>query len=277
MIPKELYNLYQKGRVIPFIGAGISRSVVWTTGDGQCQKGISWEEFVDQAAKILDFDPTLLRMRGTDLQILEYYSIRKNGNWDELKNWFHEVMKPDDESLKDSGIHKALANLEKSKIFYTTNFDNFLERSFMLNNRKIHVVVEESHINFDANQSEIIKFHGDLNHSSEMVISEKDYERRISLSGMLDSRFKSDLLNRVVLFLGYSFRDPNVAYLLRLFNEEHGENLRDFRSAKRAYIVVHHPSEFEHTLFEDRNIGVLPVEDTNLTDGYVKLLRELVE
>ena len=68
--PGDLRRLYRERRVIPFVGAGASVSVSWNGGS---KHGPSWRELVDQAATLLGADPDLLRLRGTDLQILEYF------------------------------------------------------------------------------------------------------------------------------------------------------------------------------------------------------------
>ena len=71
--PIELKKLYRQGRVLPFVGAGASMSVAWSTPTGQA-RGPSWSEMVDEACRQLGYqDPDLLRFRGTDLQILEYF------------------------------------------------------------------------------------------------------------------------------------------------------------------------------------------------------------
>jgi len=83
--PTDLRRLYRDRRVIPFVGAGASMSVAW--GPDAKRRGPAWEEMVDQAAKILGSDdPELLRCRGSDLQILEYFKIMKGG-FAPLTNW----------------------------------------------------------------------------------------------------------------------------------------------------------------------------------------------
>ena len=60
-------------------------SVTW--GSSPERRGPAWEEMVDQAAKLLGIrEPNLLRLRGTDLQILEYFKILKGG-LAPLTNW----------------------------------------------------------------------------------------------------------------------------------------------------------------------------------------------
>lgn len=85
--PPELKRLYREGKVLPFVGAGVSMSVSWTDKTGNEIRGPSWAQMVNEAARILGFeDPELLRMRGTDLQILEYFAIKKK-NFAPLINW----------------------------------------------------------------------------------------------------------------------------------------------------------------------------------------------
>jgi hypothetical protein len=74
--PNDLKRLYREGRVLPFVGAGASMAAQWSQ-DGETVNGPSWREMVAEACRQLDYeDPELLRMRGSDLQILEYFAIK---------------------------------------------------------------------------------------------------------------------------------------------------------------------------------------------------------
>src|SRR5437763_6559490 len=108
--PPELRHRYQQNRVVPFVGAGISMSVSWTA-DGVLRRGPSWEELVAKATKLLGFDdPGLARVRGTDLQILEYFKCKNNQQTAKLTNWLGKLMDPPDAALASSPIHSALAS-----------------------------------------------------------------------------------------------------------------------------------------------------------------------
>jgi SIR2-like domain len=273
MIPREVNRLYHEGRLVPFIGAGGSMSVSWRENGAVC-RGISWSELVDQAARFLGFDdPNLARVRGTDLQILEYFRI-KNGGPTTLTNWLHTRMQPSDADLKSSSIHQALAQMQKCKLFYTTNYDDFLERALTALGVQTHVVADEhSIIHLDA-KTQIVKFHGDFNHPGKMVLSESDYERRLRLESEMDLKLRSDVLGRAILFIGYSFKDPNIGYLFRLITDRFGPLPRSF-GGKRAYIILPHPSDFELQLFNERNIEVIPAIGQNKTDAVAKLIQEI--
>lgn len=272
--PLELKKAYKDGRLLPFIGAGVSMSVEWDEG-GQLKRGPSWSNLVEKAAEILGFQNVeLLRVRGTDLQILEYFKRQHSGEIAKLTNWLTKSMNPPIEALRDSKLHKALVALDKCRLFYTTNYDNFLEESFRYNNRDAHVVAIESHMGKTAGNCEIVKFHGDLDHPAHIVLTESDYEKRLSLSTSMDFRLRADLLGRVALFIGYSFRDPNVSYLFRLFTD-HLEAFQGALPGRRAFIVVADPSNFELSLFEERKIQVIAVSRSNMANDITALLNDM--
>jgi hypothetical protein len=283
-IPPDLKSRYAEGRLLPFVGAGVSMSVEWNSSiDGNPRRGISWRELVNEAARMLGYeDPDLLRVRGDDLQILEYFRIKHGGEMAELRNWFNIEINAPDAALFNSPIHAALASLDRCDLFYTTNYDDFLERGLKLHGRASKAIASEAHIadllieqeDGAANVAQVIKFHGDLSNPSRMVLSESDYERRLSFSDVEDQRLKSDLLGRALLFLGYSFRDWNVSYLFRLVNDYFGP-LPQAPTGRRAYIAVSEPSDFEYTLFRARNIEVLPVRSATQTLDTADLLRSL--
>ena len=274
LCPVELRRRYREERVLPFVGAGASMSLSWTDGKGTKRRGPSWEELVSQAAKILNFEePSLARVRGTDLQILEYFKRKHNNETAKLTNWLGKFMDPPDAALHDSPIHRELAALDKCPFFYTTNFDNFLERAFTLHRRSHSVVAFEAEMGIERS-CEIIKFHGDLDHPTQIVLTESDYEKRLTLSTPMDHRLRADLLGRVILFLGYSFRDQNVSYLFRLFTDQHWEQPNSL-AGDRAYIAVSDPSDFEYELFEARRIRVIPISGKHRTDEIAQLLTEM--
>ena len=269
----ELRSLYRDGRLLPFVGAGVSASVKWRVGD-QERRGPTWDELVGRAAYELGFeDIQLVRARGTDLQILEYFKLQFSG-YARLTNWLVRQMDPPDDTLRESAIHSELVKMEKCSIIYTTNFDDFIERSFKLNQRPHKAVVIEEQMRTDNGIAEVVKFHGDWNHPDRMVLTESDYERRMEFKTPMDLRLWSDLLNRSILFLGYSFRDPNIAYLFRQVRERFAQ-LPNSTYGYRAHIVVPEPSRFEKRLFQERNIEVITIDSHDLTSQVATLLNDI--
>ena len=271
----QLNTLYHQGRLLPFIGSGLSSAVSWQK-DGGSHRGPSWDELIEEASRSLGSDPPeLLRQRGTDLQLLEYYKLRKQ-NFSELVYWLRESLSAPDEAIQDSQIHTALAKLHKCKRYYTTNYDDFLERALTLSGRVAKKILFENEMNLDGDATEVVKFHGDFSAPDTMVFSESQYQRRLKLDSTLDHLIRSDMLNRAVLFLGYSFRDPNVAYLFQLHQDQFGD-LPDTDNDRRAYILLPDPSDFDTRLFRERNIEVIAISSTSIEEDIATIIEEIAK
>jgi hypothetical protein len=248
-------------------------AVEWSRDD-KPQRGPSWFELVNKAAELIGAsDPELLRMRGGDLQILEYFRI-KHDTMQPLINWLHSSMQPADNDLRRSVLHEVMASLNACRLFYTTNYDDFLERAMALHGRPIVTIASEHDLSQHLAETQIVKFHGDFNRPETMVLSESDYERRMRLESAMDLKLRSDVLGRALLFVGYSFRDSNIAYLFRLVNEHFGDLPQSF-AGKRAYIVYHNPSDFELQLFHARRIEVIPTYGANRAEAVADVLKAM--
>jgi hypothetical protein len=271
--PIDLRRLYRDKRVIPFVGAGASMSVCW--GPDRDHRGPRWEEMVDQAAIFLGAaEPDLLRCRGTDLQILEYFKIMKGG-FAPLTNWLSlQFAAASNADILASPIHAELVQLDRCGIYYTTNYDDFIERALKKAGRNVHITSSELNISHDRSLVEVVKFHGDFNTPDQMVLSESQYMDRMRLESPMDFKLRADILGRAVLFIGYSFRDPNVNYIFHIVNRLFS-NLPDSASGRRAYIILPEPSEFERRLFHARNIDVIPINALEIVRDTARILQEM--
>ena len=171
-------------------------------------------------------------------------------------------------------MHAAICSLTRCSIFYTTNYDDFLERALCASGRDVQVIATEGHMGFNSSATQVVKFHGDFNNPDEMVVSEGQYYRRMKLESPMDLKLRADLFGRAVLFIGYSFRDINVAYLFQNVNEMFNQLPHSF-SGKRAYITVHNPSDFENRLFYARHIEVIPTYGEDRISATAEVLEEL--
>jgi SIR2-like domain len=270
--PLDLRRLYRDRRVIPFVGAGASMSVSWAGGK---KRGPSWEAMVDHAAKLIGCSgDNLLRLRGSDLQILEYFKIM-NRELAPLTNWLSlQFSEATDADILASPIHSELVQLDRCSLYYTTNYDDFIERALKKSGRNTHIVSGEHTIAHDRSVVEVVKFHGDFNNPKEMVVSESQYMERMRLESPMDFKLRGDILGRAVLFIGYSFRDPNVNYIFHVVNRLFAD-LPNSSSGRRAYIILPEPSGFERRLFNERNIEVIPVGAEDRSANVAAILHEM--
>ena len=216
----------------------------------------------------------MLRLRGTDLQILEYFKILKGG-LAPLTNWLsRELSAATDDDILLSPILAELVRLDLCSIYYTTNYDDFIERALLKKGRRTHVTSSELNISHDRSFVEVVKFHGDFNSPDQMVLSETQYMDRMRLESPMDFKLRADILGRAVLFIGYSFRDPNVNYIFHVVNRLFA-NLPDSASGRRAYIILPEPSEFERRLFHIRNIDAIPVDGRNVAQEVATILEQM--
>src|ERR1700674_2211240 len=56
--------------------------------------------------------------------------------------------------------------------------------------------------------------HGDIDNPADAIISKDDYEAYPLKMGAFVSALRGDLIERTFLFLGFSFTDPNIDYIL---------------------------------------------------------------
>src|SRR5437868_5585848 len=56
--------------------------------------------------------------------------------------------------------------------------------------------------------------HGDIEHPDDAVLTKDDYERYQSTRGQYVTALSGDLVAKMFLFLGFSFTDPNLDYIL---------------------------------------------------------------
>ena len=87
-------------------------------------------------------------------------------------------------------------------------------------------------------------------------------------------KLRYDLLGRTVIFVGYSFRDINIAYLFQNVNDMFKQLPHSF-SGRRAYITVHNPSDFERRLFYECNIEVIPTYGTDRSIATAEILEDM--
>ena len=204
----QLIQAYRSRRLILFVGAGVSMGL-----------GLpSWRQLVDHMANELGFDPDIYRTFGSDLTLAEFYRISK-GQIGPLRSWMDREWHTPSTDISKSRIHELIATSDFDLI-YTTNYDRWIERAFDHYKKpysKIASVGDLSSIAKDKTQ--IVKFHGDFDDDTSIVLDETSYFDRLEFESPLDIKLRSDVLGRSVLFIGYSLSDINIRYLFyRLAN-----------------------------------------------------------
>lgn len=140
-------------------------------------------------------------------------------------------------------------------IIYTTNYDEALEKTADKIGRVYHKVSGLTDIISKPHEAKmIVKFHGDFSAPDEIVLTQKDYDRRMSAENALDIIFRSHLLGKGFFFMGYSLRDINIDFLF----ERHAKLYRQY-NLPTSYIVVfeEHYSKARELEFKNKNIQTI--------------------
>lgn len=263
---QELQKL-SKEKLIPFIGAGFSKNVNYP----------DWEDFMrnelqrslkDRFNITIDLNSTFL----TPTEAVEFYIWnvgRKLNPFDTFnagKSDFRDRLLKCFDKFKEKTNDKELWEqhfllVQKFKTLYTTNWDNALEIACMekiggytqLYSQERKLI--RCKMGENSDERFIIKFHGTYEDKSarSIIACRTDYYNRILLEGPLDFKFKQDLINRNFLFIGYSFQDPNINYVLdqiRLLTQGEFRTLFMKESPKLFWITTEHLNTYQKEFYE---------------------------
>jgi hypothetical protein len=227
MLVSQFGEAADAGNATVLVGAGLSRSAGFP----------DWKELMrgpKREAKI----PS----RVTDLPLVaEYYAQDVALGSKRLHAKLGELIISKSASQPPSRGHELLAAMPMTHL-WTQNYDDLLERAVAaVGGLPVVITTDEDLVTLrTAPGKRIIKMHGGLVGSgrsvsfSEPVITRGDYERYEQRKPLIWSLLKSTYLTQRMLFLGFSFDDPNINVLLRL--------ARSLEAAEQHFAVMHRPS-----------------------------------
>lgn len=199
------------GNAAVFVGAGLSRPAGF----------VDWRMLLKSMAEELGLDVE----KETNLVALaQYYCNERFGNRSDINRVMLE------EFTKDADVttnHRILARLPIFT-YWTTNYDQLIERSLEEAGKKPDVKYTMAHLalSLPRRDAVVYKMHGDISDPGKTVLIKDDYER-YHLSGQaFITALTGDLISKTFLFLGFSFSDPNIDYILSRIRSSYAENMR---------------------------------------------------
>ena len=123
--------------------------------------------------------------------------------------------------------HRILARLPLVSV-WTTNYDTLIEDSIRAAGRNPDVKITQANLAQTRPGRDVVvyKMHGDISQPQAAVLTKDDYERYESSHRLFVENLQGDLVSTTFLFLGFSFTDPNIDYVLRRVRVLLGENQR---------------------------------------------------
>ena len=195
---KEYTRAFREGAAALFVGAGVSRSAGY----------VDWRQLLKEIAVELDLDID----RESDLVALAQFHVNRRQGRDRLNQLLIDEFLED---VKLTASHHLIASLPVHTI-WTTNYDDLLEVAFAAANKRVDVKRRQEDFSVTRRRADvtIYKMHGDKTNPAEAVLIKEDYETYHTTRQLFTIALKGDLAKNTFLFLGFSFADPNVMYIL---------------------------------------------------------------
>ena len=208
---REYTRAVSQGYAAIFAGSGLSRGSGFT----------NWKELVKPLAIDIGLDVD----KENDLvSITQYYRNERGSRSSINQRILNEFTK---DTIQNENI-KIITRLP-IQTYWTTNYDELLELSLKENNRKIDVKTTQDSLanNVYDRDAVVYKMHGDIRDPSKAVITKDDYEIYGNERPLFRTSLQGDLISKTFLFIGFSFEDPNLEYILSQIRVLLGESSRD--------------------------------------------------
>ena len=197
----EISRLLARHKLIPFLGAGISRR----------QLGVGAPELRLRLAERLSEPPP----KDCDLAAVAQRIEDTFGSEALVMALRSHLCREQFDDATGTG-HLLILSLNCGLV-YTTNQDNLFELASVRYKHPHKVIITVRDLaEAEPGQRLLVKFHGDLSVLESLVFTSSSYANRMNgPDNALDIRLRSDLLGKGLLFIGYSLQDENLRELLR--------------------------------------------------------------
>jgi hypothetical protein len=235
-IDPVLVERFANGNGTIFVGAGIS------TGSGMP----GWGQLMEP----------LRRDVGVVDPCTHYFDIAElyETEWgrSELVNYLRKSL--GDVRFQLTRAHELIVGLPVKRI-YTTNFDDLLEQASARRQINRTVISNAAHVGFsDTSKLSIIKLHGDLNDPKFLVFTASDYYSYFTKNPAVADLLQVELQTHTILFLGYSFNDPNLGMILGKVASQSESN------RPLLYSLQLSPSRLVTCSLRRRGVKVIPID-----------------
>lgn len=208
---REYVQAVSEGYSAVFAGAGLSR------GSGY----INWKDLIRPLATEIGLDVD----KEHDLVAVAQYYRNERGTRSSINQ---KIL---NEFTRDAIPNENIEILTRLPIstYWTTNYDELLEEGLRQNNRKADIKITQESLaqNIYDRDAVIYKMHGDVKCPSTAVVTKDDYEIYGNQRPLFRTVLQGDLISKTFLFIGFSFEDPNLDYILSQIRVLLGESSRD--------------------------------------------------
>ncbi|OIQ76919.1 hypothetical protein GALL_413920 [mine drainage metagenome] len=243
-----------------FAGAGLSAPAGF----------VNWRDLLRPIAEELRLDVD----KEHDLVAVAQYHCNENGgNRHKLNQLLIEQLTV---GAVPTDNHKVLARLPIST-YWTTNYDQLIETALKDAGKiaDVKYITEQLATTKSRRDAVVYKMHGDVEHPHDAVLIKDDYEKYHMKRGAFINALSGDLVSKTFLFIGFSFTDPNLDYVLSRVRVTFRENQRRHYCIfkKRTKQNDESDAEFENAQIKQR----LAIEDLKRFNIKTLLINEYTQ
>lgn len=197
----------EEHNVAIFAGAGLSSSAGY----------VDWKELLRPLADELNLDID----EEQDLVGVAQFYLNENG-----RNRISQQLMDEIATAKEPTENHNILSRLPIKTYWTTNYDKLIEKSLEGVSKIADVKYTNNHLAITKKKRDAIvyKMHGDIDHADSAVLTKDDYEQYPLKMKPYITALSGDLVSKTFLFLGFSFTDPNLDYIMsrvRAYFEKH--------------------------------------------------------
>jgi hypothetical protein len=195
---KEYTRALREAEAALFVGAGISTAAGY----------VDWKHLLKDIADELELDVD----RESDLVALAQFHVNRRKGRDRINQLLIDEFL---ENAQFTQTHRLIASLPIHTV-WTTNYDDLLETAFASARKRADVKRRQEDFAVTRRRADvtIYKMHGDKTDPASAVLTKEDYETYNRKRELFTIALKGDLAQKTFLFLGVSFSDPNIVYIL---------------------------------------------------------------
>lgn len=194
-----------------FAGAGLSRASGY----------VDWKNLLKPLAKDVNLDIE----KEKDYLSIAQYCRNESGSRTSINQ---EILNAFNAETGENENIEIIARLPIST-YWTTNYDKLIEKELEKQNRKVDVKMESEQLSIAlANRDAVVyKMHGDVDNPAKAVLTKDDYVLYEKRRPLFRTILKGDLISKKLLFIGFSFEDPNLDYILGQIHALLDENVAE--------------------------------------------------
>ncbi|MGZ6519262.1 MAG: SIR2 family NAD-dependent protein deacylase, partial [Bacteroidia bacterium] len=203
---RDYVNDIAEGNAAIFAGAGMSKAAGY----------VNWPELLRDIADELNLSVD----KEHDLISLAQYHVNERGG---KAGIIKKILQEFSEQAEPTDNHTIISRLP-IHTYWTTNYDKLIESSLQKELKIVDVKYTQTQLTWAKPKRDVVvyKMHGDVDHPENAILTKQQYESYYKTHEHFITTLSSDLISKTFLFIGFSFTDPNLDYVLSRLNIQFG-------------------------------------------------------